>query len=97
MLKLVPVSQILMGLDFPFMPESSFAPAIADLLLPDQTRQGLRLNAFGDETLQAKYFISLKEDREPEHFEWQSCDNSSALVWISIGFITPHPSPIIHG
>ena len=31
MLKLVPVSQLLMGLDFPFMPESSFGPAIADM------------------------------------------------------------------
>ena len=30
-LKLVPVSQLLMGLDFPFMPKSSFAPAIADV------------------------------------------------------------------
>jgi predicted TIM-barrel fold metal-dependent hydrolase len=31
LLDLVPVSQLLMGLDFPFMPASSFAPAIADL------------------------------------------------------------------
>jgi 6-methylsalicylate decarboxylase len=31
MLKLVPVSQLLMGLDFPFMPKSSFAPAIAEV------------------------------------------------------------------
>jgi 6-methylsalicylate decarboxylase len=30
-LKLVPVSQLLMGLDYPFMPKSSFAPAIADI------------------------------------------------------------------
>jgi 6-methylsalicylate decarboxylase len=30
-LRLVPVSQLLMGLDFPFMPKSSFAPAIADV------------------------------------------------------------------
>jgi 6-methylsalicylate decarboxylase len=30
-LKLVPVSHLLMGLDFPFMPESTFAPAIADI------------------------------------------------------------------
>jgi len=30
-LKLVPVSQLLMGLDFPLMPKSSFAPAIADV------------------------------------------------------------------
>jgi 6-methylsalicylate decarboxylase len=30
-LKLVPVSQLLMGLDLPFMPKSSFAPAIADV------------------------------------------------------------------
>ena len=30
-LKLVPVSQLLMGLDFPFMPKSTFAPAIADI------------------------------------------------------------------
>jgi 6-methylsalicylate decarboxylase len=30
-LKLVPVSQLLMGLDLPFMPTSSFAPAIADV------------------------------------------------------------------
>jgi predicted TIM-barrel fold metal-dependent hydrolase len=30
-LKLVPVSQLLMGLDFPLMPESTFAPAIADV------------------------------------------------------------------
>jgi 6-methylsalicylate decarboxylase len=30
-LKLVPVSQLLMGLDLPFMPSSSFAPAIADV------------------------------------------------------------------
>src|SRR5882757_10933919 len=30
-LKLVPVSQLLMGLDFPFMPKSTFAPAIADV------------------------------------------------------------------
>jgi predicted TIM-barrel fold metal-dependent hydrolase len=30
-LKLVPVSQLLMGLDNPFMPKSSFAPAIADV------------------------------------------------------------------
>src|SRR6202171_3975098 len=29
-LKLVPVSQLLMGLDLPFMPKSTFAPAIAD-------------------------------------------------------------------
>jgi predicted TIM-barrel fold metal-dependent hydrolase len=30
-LKLVPVSQLLMGLDLPFMPKSTFAPAIADV------------------------------------------------------------------
>ncbi len=30
-LKLVPVSQLLMGLDNPFMPKSTFAPAIADI------------------------------------------------------------------
>jgi 6-methylsalicylate decarboxylase len=30
-LKLVPVSQLLMGLDFPLMPKSSFAPAIAEV------------------------------------------------------------------
>jgi len=30
-LKLVPASQLLMGLDFPLMPKSSFAPAIADV------------------------------------------------------------------
>ena len=30
-LKLVPVSQLLMGLDLPFMPESTFGPAIADV------------------------------------------------------------------
>jgi predicted TIM-barrel fold metal-dependent hydrolase len=30
-LKLVPVAQLLMGLDNPFMPQSSFAPAIADV------------------------------------------------------------------
>jgi 6-methylsalicylate decarboxylase len=30
-LKLVPVSQLLMGLDNPFMPKSTFAPAIADV------------------------------------------------------------------
>src|SRR6266436_8284609 len=30
-LKLVPVSQLVMGLDNPFMPKSSFAPAIADV------------------------------------------------------------------
>ena len=27
----MPVSQLLMGLDFPFMPKSTFAPAIADV------------------------------------------------------------------
>ena len=30
-LKLAPVSQLLMGLDFPLMPKSSFAPAISDV------------------------------------------------------------------
>jgi 6-methylsalicylate decarboxylase len=30
-LKLVPVSQLMMGLDFPLMPESTFLPAIADI------------------------------------------------------------------
>jgi predicted TIM-barrel fold metal-dependent hydrolase len=30
-LKLVPVSQLMMGLDFPLMPKSTFAPAIADV------------------------------------------------------------------
>src|SRR6266404_702625 len=30
-LKLVPVSQLVMGLDFPLMPKSTFAPAIADV------------------------------------------------------------------
>jgi predicted TIM-barrel fold metal-dependent hydrolase len=30
-LKLVPVSQLVMGLDFPLMPRSTFAPAIADI------------------------------------------------------------------
>jgi predicted TIM-barrel fold metal-dependent hydrolase len=30
-LKLVPVSQLVMGLDFPFMPKSTFTPAIADI------------------------------------------------------------------
>ena len=30
-LKLVPVAQLLMGLDNPFMPKSTFAPAIADI------------------------------------------------------------------
>jgi predicted TIM-barrel fold metal-dependent hydrolase len=30
-LKLVPVSQLLMGLDNPFMPKSTFTPAIADV------------------------------------------------------------------
>jgi predicted TIM-barrel fold metal-dependent hydrolase len=31
LLRLVPVSQLLMGLDFPMMPKSTFAPAIADI------------------------------------------------------------------
>jgi 6-methylsalicylate decarboxylase len=31
LLKLVPVSQLVMGLDFPLMPKSTFAPAIADI------------------------------------------------------------------
>jgi 6-methylsalicylate decarboxylase len=31
LLKLVPASQLLMGLDFPLMPKSTFAPAIADI------------------------------------------------------------------
>src|SRR5712672_2499931 len=31
MLKLVPVSQLVMGLDFPLMPKSTFAPAIANI------------------------------------------------------------------
>src|ERR1700692_1075525 len=30
-LKLVPVPQLVMGLDLPFMPNSTFAPAIADI------------------------------------------------------------------
>jgi 6-methylsalicylate decarboxylase len=30
-LKLVPISQLVMGLDFPLMPKSTFAPAIADI------------------------------------------------------------------
>jgi predicted TIM-barrel fold metal-dependent hydrolase len=30
-LKLVPISQLMMGLDFPLMPKSTFAPAIADI------------------------------------------------------------------
>jgi predicted TIM-barrel fold metal-dependent hydrolase len=30
-LKLIPISQLLMGLDFPLMPKSTFAPAIADV------------------------------------------------------------------
>jgi predicted TIM-barrel fold metal-dependent hydrolase len=30
-LKLVPASQLVMGLDYPMMPKSTFAPAIADL------------------------------------------------------------------
>ena len=30
-LKLVPVSQLVMGLDFPLMPKSTFAPAIAEI------------------------------------------------------------------
>jgi predicted TIM-barrel fold metal-dependent hydrolase len=30
-LKLVPASQLVMGLDFPLMPKSTFAPAIADI------------------------------------------------------------------
>src|SRR5258708_6060651 len=30
-LKLVPISQLMMGLDFPLMPKSTFAPAIADV------------------------------------------------------------------
>src|SRR5258707_4269898 len=30
-LKLVPVSQLVMGLDFPLMPKSTFAPAVADI------------------------------------------------------------------
>jgi predicted TIM-barrel fold metal-dependent hydrolase len=30
-LKLVPVSQLVMGLDFPLMPKSTFTPAIADI------------------------------------------------------------------
>jgi predicted TIM-barrel fold metal-dependent hydrolase len=30
-LKLVPASQLVMGLDFPFMPKSTFAPAVADV------------------------------------------------------------------
>jgi predicted TIM-barrel fold metal-dependent hydrolase len=30
-LKLVPVSQLVMGFDFPLMPEATFAPAIADI------------------------------------------------------------------
>jgi hypothetical protein len=30
-LKLVPVSQLVMGLDYPLMPKSTFAPAIADI------------------------------------------------------------------
>jgi hypothetical protein len=31
MLKLVPVSQLLVGLDFPFMPKRTFAPTIGDI------------------------------------------------------------------
>ena len=43
-LKLVPVSQLVMGLDFPLMPKSTFAPAIADVG---------RYPAFGEADLQS--------------------------------------------
>jgi predicted TIM-barrel fold metal-dependent hydrolase len=43
-LKLVPLSQLVMGLDFPLMPKSTFAPAIADIG---------RYRAFSDTDLQS--------------------------------------------
>ena len=39
-LKLVPVSQLLMGLDNPFMPKSTLAPAIGRWTLPSIQRNG---------------------------------------------------------
>jgi len=48
-LKLVPVSQLLMGLDFPFMPKSTFAPAIADIgRYPAFSEADLRSLSYGN-------------------------------------------------
>src|SRR5712672_4063042 len=48
-LKLVPVAQLLMGLDNPFMPKSSFAPAIADIgRYPAFSETDLRSISYGN-------------------------------------------------
>jgi len=66
-LKLVPVSQLVMGLDFPLMPKSTFAPAIADIG---------RYRAFSDTDLQSLSYgnagrlypaLKARMERRSEH------------------------------
>jgi 6-methylsalicylate decarboxylase len=48
-LKLVPVSQLVMGLDFPLMPKSTFAPAIADIgRYPAFNQADLQILSYGN-------------------------------------------------
>jgi hypothetical protein len=66
-LKLVPVSQLVLGLDFPLMPKSTFAPAIADIG---------RYRAFSDTDLQSLSYgnagrlypaLKARMERRSEH------------------------------
>ena len=68
-LKLVPVSQLLMGLDFPFMPKSTFAPAIADVERYSVfSKADLRSISYGNA---GRLYPALKAriEQSSEHFE----------------------------
>lgn len=68
-LKLVPVSQLLMGLDFPFMPKSTFAPAIADVeRYPAFSEADLRSISYGNA---GRIYPALKAriEQSSEHLE----------------------------
>src|SRR5258707_1521952 len=57
-LKLVPVSQLVMGLDFPLMPKSTFAPAIADIgRYPAFNKADLQSLSYGNA---GRLYLSLK-------------------------------------
>jgi predicted TIM-barrel fold metal-dependent hydrolase len=66
-LKLVPVSQLVMGLDFPLMPNSTFAPAIADVgSYPAFSKSHLQSLSYGNA---GRLYPALKAriERSTEH------------------------------
>jgi len=74
-LKLVPVSQLVMGLDFPLMPKSTFAPAIADIgRYPAFSKSHLQSLSYGNA---GRLYPALKARIERRH--------RAQRLWINFG------------